>query len=197
MSTPNPVPLPTTASEARAWVESARARAEGYVWGVLHIHHPETADARTATAFADAYATRVGELLAEGTRPPGIGRAWVGWREDGDITAELTTAPVAAHDQTPTFEQYDPALHDRTALWLCIEALGYARGWCDAAGIGSGDAVDFGHAYAVLVAAGGTRLNIADTWTNWRRGLPLHTYPDTPTTDPAHSPGSPQEQETS
>lgn len=193
MSTPHPVPLPITASEVAERVAAARAHAEGYVWGVLHIDHPDTADARTATAFADAYATGVGTLLAEGTDPPAIGRAWVSWRADGDITAELTTA---AHDQTPTFEQYDPALHDRTALWLCVEAVGYARGWCDAAGVGSGDAVDFGHAYAVLVAAGGNRLNIADTWTNWRHGRPLQTYPRPSTATPAHSPGSPPEQET-
>ncbi|MFD6104398.1 hypothetical protein ACFWFQ_17200 [Nocardia salmonicida] len=196
MSTPNPAPLPVTASQLREWVESARARAEGYLWGVLHIHHPDTADARTATAFADAYATRVAALLAEGRQPPTLGRAWVGWREEGDVTAELTAAP-ATHDQAPTPEQYDPALHERSALWLCIEAVGYARGWCDAAGIGSGDAVDFGHAYAVLVAAGGTRLNIADTWTNWRHGHPLHTYPRSQTPATTQRASAPQGQESS
>lgn len=71
-------------------------------------------------------------------------------------------------------------MRNRTAWWLCAEALGYVRGWCDAAGIASGDAIYFAHAhthaYAVGVAAGGSRPNIAHAWTNWRSGRPITAF---------------------
>ncbi|WP_433755784.1 hypothetical protein [Nocardia sp. CA-135398] len=61
---------------------------------------------------------------------------------------------------------------------LCFEAIGYVRRWCDARGVGSGEAIDFGHAFAVLVAAGGSRPNIADAWTNWCRGRDIGAGPE-------------------
>ncbi|WP_063047857.1 hypothetical protein [Nocardia pseudovaccinii] len=171
MSTTVPADPPTTDTDIRAG--NARARAEGFVWGVLHIQHPTTRDAKTATAFAAAYADRVTEsLTSESVFVPGLAQAWVAWRVSGDLTANLAPAP-SPQERVPEFEKYDAALRNRTAYWLCAEALGYVRGWCDAAGVGSGDAVDFAHAYAVLVAAGGSRPNIADAWTNWRAGRPL------------------------
>ncbi|WP_040713624.1 MULTISPECIES: hypothetical protein [Nocardia] len=171
MSTPAPTDPHTTEIGIR--VENARARAEGFVWGVLHIQHPGTREARTAAAFAAAYADQVTQSLTDGSvSVPGLAQAWVAWRVSGDLTAHLAPVPSPV-ERVPGFAEYDAALRDRTAYWLCAEALGYVRGWCDAAGVGSGDAVDFAHAYAVLVAAGGSRPSIDDAWTNWRAGRPL------------------------
>ncbi|WP_378741456.1 hypothetical protein [Nocardia brasiliensis] len=74
----------------------------------------------------------------------------------------------------PDQQQWSAALADHSALLLCFEAVGYARGYCDAAGLGSRDAIDFGHSFAVLVAARGSRPSIQDTWQNWRNGKPLN-----------------------
>ncbi|MEV6334639.1 hypothetical protein AB0M12_07965 [Nocardia vinacea] len=176
MSTPVPADPPATDTDIRARTDIARARAEGFVWGVLHIQHPSTPEAATATAFASAYADRVTEsLTGEGIFVPGLAGAWVAWRVSGDLTANLAPAPAPV-ERVPGFGEYDAALRNRTAWWLCAEALGYVRGWCDAAGIASGDAVDFAHAYAVLVAAGGSRPNIADAWTNWRSGRRITAF---------------------
>jgi len=176
-----PIPASTdtdtdTDTDTRARVENARARAEGFVWGALHIQHTCTPEAETAAAFASAYAERVTESLTdEGVVVPGLARAWVAWRVSGDLTADLRPAPSAVA-RVPGVAEWDTALGNRTAWWLCAEALGYVRGWCDAAGVGSGDAVDFAHAFAVLVSAGGSRPNIADAWINWRSGRPLTDY---------------------
>ncbi|WP_157978857.1 MULTISPECIES: hypothetical protein [Nocardia] len=189
MSTP--VPTDPSATDIRTRIETAYARAESFVWGVLHIQYPSTPEAATARAFASAYAERVTESLTDAeVSVPGLAEAWVAWRVAGDLTANLAPARVSV-ERVPRFEEYDAALGNRTAWWLCAEALGYVRGWCDAAGVGSGDAVDFAHAYAVLVAAGGSRPNIADAWTNWRAGRPLTAFgtqaPDQPTPE-AHTP---------
>ncbi|MEV6256738.1 hypothetical protein ACIHAX_19580 [Nocardia sp. NPDC051929] len=176
MSTPVPADPPTTDTDMRARAENARARAEGFVWGVLHIQHPTTPEAKTATAFAAAYADLVTDALtSESVFVPDLAHAWVAWRVSGDLTANLAPAP-SPDERVAGFEEYDAALRNRTAYWLCAEALGYVRGWCDAAGVGSGEAVDFAHAYAVLVAAGGSRPNIADAWTNWRSGRPITAF---------------------
>ncbi|MGW4367003.1 hypothetical protein ACWEKT_15280 [Nocardia takedensis] len=179
MSTPAVDP-PTidTDSERRARVEQARTLAEGFVWGALHIHHARSREAATARAFAAAYADCVTESLDINEEfVPGLAQAWVAWRATGDVRAEMSPTPSPV-DRVPGPEQYEPAMRDRTARWLCAEALGYVRGWCDAAGIGSGDAVDFAHAYAVAVAAGGSRPSIADAWTNWCAGRPLSAMGD-------------------
>lgn len=176
MSPPACAQPPAADTSIRARIDAARARAEGFVWGVLHIQHPATREAATATAFAAAYAERVTEFLS-GKREfvPDLATAWFAWRASGDLAADM--APVAAAvARVPDFQDYDAALRDPTARWLCAEALGYVRGWCDAAGVGSGDAVDFAHAYAVAVAAGGSRPNIADAWTNWRHGRPVTAF---------------------
>ncbi|WP_159080540.1 hypothetical protein [Nocardia suismassiliense] len=76
-------------------------------------------------------------------------------------------------NRVPTYEQWTTAFTDRGALLLCFEAVGYARGYCDAAGLGSGDAIDFGHSFAVLVATGRSRPSIQDAWHNWRNGRPI------------------------
>ncbi|MGQ4619858.1 hypothetical protein [Nocardia sp. R7R-8] len=176
MSTPAWPDSPATDTDIRARIDNDRARAEGFVWGALHIQHPSTPEAATAQAFASAYADRVTESLTkDNVFVPGLAEAWVAWRLTGDLTANLTPAPSPV-ERVPGFEECDAALRNRTAWWLCAEALGYVRGGCDAAGIGSGDAVDFAHAYAVLVAAGGSRPNIADAWTNWRSGRPLNAF---------------------
>lgn len=171
MSTPSP-----TDTHIRTDIEAARARAEGFVWGVLHLRRPSTAEATTVTAFAGAYTDRVAESLNGGDPfVPGLADAWVSWRMTGDLVASLAPAPSSV-ERVPEFEEYDAALRDRTARWLCAEALGYVRGWCDAAGTGSGDAVDFAHAYAVAVTADGSRPNIADAWTNWRSARPITAF---------------------
>lgn len=58
---------------------------------------------------------------------------------------------------------------------MCFEAIGYARGDCDAARISSSDAIDFGRAFAVLVATGRSRPAIAQAWRNWRAGCPIES----------------------
>ncbi|MET7772029.1 hypothetical protein [Nocardia sp. NPDC005366] len=174
MSTP--ASTDPAATDTRTRIENARARAEGFVWGAFHIQHTRTPEADTATAFAAAYAERVTQSLTDDTVVvPGLAQAWVAWRISGDLTTDLYPAPSVV-ERVPGVVEWDAALRDRTAWWLCAEALGYVRGWCDAAGTGSGDAVDFAHAYAVLVAAGGSRPNIADAWVNWRSGRPLTAF---------------------
>ncbi|WP_327116649.1 hypothetical protein OHB12_05205 [Nocardia sp. NBC_01730] len=76
-------------------------------------------------------------------------------------------------NRAPDYAQWSKALENRSAHLLCFEAIGYARGYCDRAGVGSGDAVDFGHAFAVLVAARGSRPSIAEAWRNWCADLPI------------------------
>ncbi|MGN2638812.1 hypothetical protein ACTD5D_22115 [Nocardia takedensis] len=175
MSTPAFVDPPDTDTDIdrRARIERARAMAEGFVFGALGIHHPHAREADIARAFAIAYADRLTECLDNDPDfVPGPAQAWVAWQTTGDLTADLSPTKTIAR-RVPGFEEYEKALRDRTASWLCAEALGYVRGWCDAAGVGSGEAVDFAHAYAVAVAAGGSRPNIADAWTNWRAGRPV------------------------
>ncbi|MEV4241357.1 hypothetical protein AB0J47_40060 [Nocardia sp. NPDC049737] len=87
--------------------------------------------------------------------------------------------------RVPEFELYTAAMRNRTAELLCFEAIGYVRGWCDARGVGAGEAIDFGHAFAVLVAAGGSRPNIADAWTNWCHGRDIGAGPEVECTRPA------------
>ncbi len=77
----------------------------------------------------------------------------------------------------PDYEQWSRALTDsRLARDMCFEAIGYARGYCDASGIGSGDAVDFGLTFAVLVASRSSRPSIDDAWANWRAGRDLNDH---------------------
>ncbi|QBS44936.1 hypothetical protein [Nocardia sp. CS682] len=77
--------------------------------------------------------------------------------------------------RVPNYEQWFRAIENRQAHLMCFEAIGYARGYCDAAGIGSGDALDFGRAYAVLVASDRSRPSIDGAWRNWRAGLDIET----------------------
>ncbi|KAA8880380.1 hypothetical protein F3087_41655 [Nocardia colli] len=79
--------------------------------------------------------------------------------------------------RVPSNEQWLAAIENRLAHLMCFEAIGYARGYCDAAGIGSADAIDFGRAYAVLVAADTSRPSIAGAWRNWQADLDLATIP--------------------
>lgn len=78
-------------------------------------------------------------------------------------------------NRVPSAEQWVQAIEDRQAHLLCFEAIGYARGFCDAADIGSGDAIDFGRAYAVLVASHRTRPSIDGAWRNWQAGRDIST----------------------
>ncbi|WP_405161549.1 hypothetical protein OG203_35235 [Nocardia sp. NBC_01499] len=73
----------------------------------------------------------------------------------------------------PTDEQWLRAIENRQAQLMCFEAIGYARGFCDAAGISSGDAIDFGRAYAVLVASDTSRPSIEGAWRNWQASLDI------------------------
>ncbi|MFX0581002.1 hypothetical protein [Nocardia nepalensis] len=75
--------------------------------------------------------------------------------------------------RVPDFAQWSTALESQDAHLLCFEAIGYVRGYCDALGISSGDAIDFGHAFAVLVASRRSRPCIQDAWQNWRSGFDI------------------------
>ncbi|CAM4041485.1 hypothetical protein NONI108955_05745 [Nocardia ninae] len=77
----------------------------------------------------------------------------------------------------PTEEQWLQAIKDRQAHVMCFEAIGYARGYCDTTGIGSGDAIDFGRAYSVLVASHRSRPSIESAWSNWQAGLDVGASP--------------------
>ncbi|MBF6341295.1 hypothetical protein IU450_36250 [Nocardia abscessus] len=61
-------------------------------------------------------------------------------------------SPTLPHDPSivPDFAARSKALENPTALRMCFEAIGYVRGYCDAARISSSHAIDFGHALAVL-----------------------------------------------
>ncbi|RJO77700.1 hypothetical protein D5S18_08190 [Nocardia panacis] len=77
-------------------------------------------------------------------------------------------------DRVPTFEQWHQAITTcPEAARLCWEAIGYARGFSDAAGRGSGDAIVFGRAFAVVVAARCSRPSIDGAWLNWLAGRDL------------------------
>ncbi|WP_405165537.1 hypothetical protein OG203_10775 [Nocardia sp. NBC_01499] len=78
-------------------------------------------------------------------------------------------------NRIPTDEQWLQAIENHQAHVMCFEAIGYARGYCDAAGIGSGEAIDFGRAYAVLVASHRSRPSIEGAWRNWQAGLDIAT----------------------
>ncbi|MFI2478771.1 hypothetical protein [Nocardia xishanensis] len=93
------------------------------------------------------------------------------------MSAPRRTRNQVVMSRVPTFEQWSTAIEQREARLLCFEAIGYARGFCDATGIGSGDAIDFGHAFAVLVAARGSRPSIEHAWANWRAGRPIGLFP--------------------
>ncbi|MEV0246890.1 hypothetical protein AB0H76_09915 [Nocardia sp. NPDC050712] len=91
----------------------------------------------------------------------------------------MTSIPcVAARgDRVPSFEEWARAIGSSLyARVMCWEAIGYARGWCDHAEIGSSEAVDFGKAYGVLVAAGGSRPAICRAWDNWRHGRAIDAF---------------------
>ncbi|CAM4307688.1 hypothetical protein NONI108955_20090 [Nocardia ninae] len=75
----------------------------------------------------------------------------------------------------PTHEQWLHAITDRQAHLLCFAAIGYARGYCNAACIDPADAIDFGHAYAVLVASQRSRPTIEGAWRNWLADLDIST----------------------
>lgn len=76
-------------------------------------------------------------------------------------------------NRIPTDEQWLRAIKNRQAHVMCFEAIGYARGYCDAAGISSCEAIDFGRAYAVLVASNRSRPSIECAWRNWQAGLDI------------------------
>lgn len=90
----------------------------------------------------------------------------------------------------PTDEQWLRAIENRQAHLMCFEAIGYARGFCDAACIGSGDAIDFGRAYAVLVASDTSRPSIEDAWRNWQASLDIANMPAYAEQNPKVPPGS-------
>ncbi|MBF6328434.1 hypothetical protein [Nocardia transvalensis] len=90
----------------------------------------------------------------------------------------MTTTPG------PSFEQWLHAIRTNPeAERMCWEALGYARGYCDAAGRGSGDAIDFARAFTMLVASGGSRPSIDGAWRNWLAGTDIAAF-----TTPADTP---------
>ncbi|MEV6276695.1 hypothetical protein [Nocardia sp. NPDC051832] len=92
---------------------------------------------------------------------------------------EMTTSshPTPDSARVPSFEEWQRAIDgSMDARVMCWEAIGYARGWCDHAGIGSGDAVDFGKAYAAVVAQGRSRPAIFRAWENWRNGQAIDAF---------------------
>ncbi|MFI6998315.1 hypothetical protein [Nocardia sp. NPDC050175] len=96
-------------------------------------------------------------------------------------------------NQIPTDAQWLQAITNRQAHLMCFEAIGYARGYCDAAGIGSGEAIDFGRTYAVLVASNSSRPSIDGAWRNWQAGLDiasLPTYTERAPQKPGRGPGT-------
>ncbi|MFF3569207.1 hypothetical protein ACFYXQ_15655 [Nocardia jiangxiensis] len=73
--------------------------------------------------------------------------------------------------QVPDYEVWSRVLAENPlARDMCFEAIGYARGHCDARNVGSGDAVEFGLAFAVLVTRHTSRPAIYHAWANWRAG---------------------------
>ncbi|MGY2119554.1 hypothetical protein ACW9HR_37195 [Nocardia gipuzkoensis] len=99
-----------------------------------------------------------------------------------DVPADPAPTPSPALPARDTsrvldFSTWSKALENPEALRMCFEAIGYARGHCDAEGVGSGDAIDFGRAYAVLVAARQSRPSIQHAWKNWRAGWPIAAFP--------------------
>ncbi|WP_216892193.1 hypothetical protein [Nocardia alni] len=77
----------------------------------------------------------------------------------------------------PDYTQWSRAIqHSRAARDLGFEALGFARGYCDARCVGSGEAIAFAIAFAVLVATGGSRPSIHRGWANWRAGRDLNAW---------------------
>ncbi|WP_157777526.1 hypothetical protein [Nocardia terpenica] len=80
--------------------------------------------------------------------------------------------------ESPSYEQWRQAVTAcPEAERMCWEAIGYARGYCDAKGLGSGDAISFGWAFAVLVASGRSRPSIDGAWRNWRTGADIAAFP--------------------
>ncbi|MFF0494378.1 hypothetical protein ACFYTQ_35630 [Nocardia sp. NPDC004068] len=76
--------------------------------------------------------------------------------------------------RVPSLEQWHQAITDSPeAQRMCWEALGYARGYCDAIQRGSGDAVDFARAFSMLVASGASRPSIDGAWRRWIAGKHL------------------------
>ncbi|WP_155981829.1 hypothetical protein [Nocardia sp. BMG111209] len=140
----------------------AHARAEGYgrAWQDV-LGAPDDAQVRK---FARAYAIEVAEFYSSAVDVmPEVPDAWHRWRAQGAIDSPGPDAgsvgPVPGDRQL-----------SKPGTWAyasCLEAIGYARGWCDAAGVGSGDAVAFGERYRGLVAAGGSRPAIHDAWERW------------------------------
>jgi hypothetical protein len=120
-----------------------------------------------SAATRNAYAIRYAEFLTQQRSfVVSVGRCWQAWRACEDVA--LAEQSVCGMSRTPAYEQWSAALEDRSALLLCFEAVGCARGYCDAADLGSGDAIDFGHSFAVLAAARWSRPSIQDAWRNWR-----------------------------
>lgn len=86
-----------------------------------------------------------------------------------------TDRQVRAMSRVPEYEVWSRALAENPlARDMCFEAIGYARGHCDSHGVGSGDAVEFGLAFAVLVARRISRPAIYQAWDNWRMGREIH-----------------------
>ncbi|MQY21708.1 hypothetical protein [Nocardia macrotermitis] len=88
----------------------------------------------------------------------------------------------------PDYERWSRLLADnRLARDLGFEAIGYARGHCDALGVSSRDAVQFGLAFALLVASDTSRPAIDRAWANWRAGRDIGDLSPIPpqATDPS------------
>ncbi|MEV6558323.1 hypothetical protein AB0M22_21605 [Nocardia sp. NPDC051756] len=77
--------------------------------------------------------------------------------------------------RVPNYEQWWQTIENRQAHLMCFEAIGYARGYCDAAAISSSDAIDFGRAYAVVVASNRSRPSIEGAWRDWQAGRDIDT----------------------
>ncbi|MGY1946350.1 hypothetical protein [Nocardia asiatica] len=95
------------------------------------------------------------------------------------VPAAVSRAPRHDPSRVPDFAAWSKALENAAANRMCLEAIGYARGHCDAARLGSSDAIDFGRAVAVLVATGRSRPTIAQAWQHWCTGRPIDSM--TPT----------------
>ncbi|WP_405183584.1 hypothetical protein OG225_41915 (plasmid) [Nocardia sp. NBC_01377] len=147
--------------------------------GFQYAHGTNWFDTKLASDFAVEYALGVAEFLAEQrTILPPIPEAWSAWRAGNDI-AEPPPAlsPQSPANQIPDDDQYAHAVEEPIAELIGFEAFGYATGWCDASGLGSSAANDFGCAVTVLVAAHMTRLDMAEAWRNWRTGRPIAVPP--------------------
>lgn len=175
MSTPAPIDATTTAPDEDRTISLARARAEAYVWGFQNSHDPACLDTAIAAEFASAYAGLVAEFLA-GHRAflTPIPHAWQTWCAGVDLDNPAPQPYRLAHPVTD--EQYAAAAQDPAALELGREAIGYARGWCDRAGIGSGLAVAFARACTVLAASQRSRPDVGRLWSNMLRGQPLDSF---------------------